>query len=155
MRASAPLPPRIIVKNLQPFVTDDELIRFFDELRAVERQAAEVSDATDTSGSIIADEGAGEPPVPPIRISSLLVAMLEMTVPKTYSEALTGVKALSKLQFIKLESDLCVYKHADQEVFLLIYDGIVFGRTVEQCREVADALNKDFKVRLMSGEMFL
>ena len=66
-------------------------------------------------------------------------------------------RALSKLGFRKLDSDMCVYKHASLEVLLLIYvdDGIIIEETQEQCQTIADGLSLEFKVRQMSGEMFL
>jgi len=50
-----------------------------------------------------------------------------------------------------------VFKRPDEELFVIVYvdDGIVVGETVQACRAVVEQLRKQFKMRIMSGEMFI
>jgi len=79
--------------NQHPYIGGEELIRFFNDFREAEMSAAEASDEENSSATLPGEEEEGGTPVLPVRSTSLLIAMQEMAIPRTFAEALSGTNA--------------------------------------------------------------
>jgi len=101
-----------------------------------------------------------EPPqgvvVPQNKCLKLIKALYGLRqAPKVWNQALD--EALSEMNFKQIKSDACVYRNSDASIIILIYvdDGIVAAKSKKIAQKVIEELSNRFKVREMSGSMFL
>lgn len=75
--------------------------------------------------------------------------------PKCWNDKMDAT--LVELGLEATQSDRCLYANENRTIYLMLYvdDGIIFSQTLRDCQKLADLLKQRFKIKILSGDLFL